>query len=66
MYSVGASYTLSNMPLTIGASYTSFDGGGPNGEAMGIDISYSFGGPSDERLFSSRGYPYELIAAGGA
>ncbi len=37
-----------------------------NLEAMGIDISYSFGGPSDERLFSSRGYPYELIAAGGA
>ncbi len=52
-YSVGLNYSLSNIPLTVGASYLTRQGNG----IYNISASYAFGPKSEERLFSSRQYP---------
>jgi len=65
IYTIGAGYTLSNMPVSIDASYTYFDDIGVNGiGVVGVNVSYSFGGPSDEQLFNTHGYPFKIFASG--
>ncbi len=53
-YTIGAEYTLPNMPLSIGAQYLT-DGEGT--DDINIVASFAFGPKTDERLFSGRAYP---------
>ncbi len=64
---VGANYSMANLPITLGVSYnagfyTSFSG--QVGGSISANISYGFGAGSGERLFKTRNFNYlDLILA---
>ena len=67
---VGASYSLANVPVTFGLSYNAgftFDGNASGG-SIEAKVSYSFGGGGEERLFSARNIDYLslILALSGA
>lgn len=58
---VGANYTLANMPITLGVSYNAgylSSSGGQVGGSVSANISYGFGAGSGERLFKTRNFSY--------
>jgi hypothetical protein len=58
--SIGASYALANVPVSLGATYTHgfISGGGPGADSISVNVSYSFGGNGNERLFKTRNLDY--------
>ena len=57
-YHAAAIYNFQNMPLSIGANYTTSEGS----DTFGVRASYAFGSPTNERLF--RNHSYSLFLGG--
>ncbi len=58
--SIGADYTLANLPVSLGAAYThgfSSNGNG-SGDSISVNVFYSFGGTGGQRLFQNRNMDY--------
>ena len=60
IYTIGADYKFSNLPMSVGLSYNTASSGGSavGGGTIAANVSYSFGPQSDGRKFGKRNFNY--------